>query len=533
MLKQRMTRIWLVAAALLLGLSQAVTAAPPADPHFLSGFVFWSNGSVAAGAKVAIFYYAKSCELNATSNPELQTDSTGFWGPANINDCAGSHTDGDVVRVNASLGGGFNELNHTIGTGSSDTHINLTLQFKPAFRLIREQSNETGDGSTMTVRLVVYNNGNSTMTATNVTVNDTHPTSWTVTDNGTGQNSTAGNITWSLGNISADKFTIITYKIRAPSAAGNHTFQGNVSWRFNYNLSDRSETLEGTGHRVGVRLDQPLYEFDLDLSTNLIDVNRTAGNDTNYSARWSITNIGTRDASAGSQATLARLVFNHSRWTIFNNTLACSACANVTNVTINSTHSALQANITSLAAGATANVDFTIRTSFSDIDETVNMSAAANNTSGQDIFFRARAIGCAIAVSANFSSVNWTVTTVAAQSNLPANQNNGSGPTNMSVAVNSTGCTADLYIRGDAPLTNEGGDTIPLANEKQNNSTTDNTVTGQPLTPLSTSFGLVASNLGTSARAFFKFFLDTSASQAAGNYTNNVTLKAVKAGTSP
>lgn len=107
--------------------------------------------------------------------------------------------------------------------------------------------------------------------------------------------------------------------------------------------------------------------------------------------------------------------------------------------------------------------------------------------------------------------------------------NNFEGPTDYYLNISATNTLVDLYVRADGDLFNLGGDSIGLGNETFTVSTTDRNVTIGSLYNMSTSYVLIGQDL-PSTEVYMKFYLDAPASQAAGNYINNLDFRAVRSG---
>jgi hypothetical protein len=132
-----------------------------------------------------------------------------------------------------------------------------------------------------------------------------------------------------------------------------------------------------------------------------------------------------------------------------------------------------------------------------------------------------------IALSTNLSSnLGWTISNTTGLEWIGHN-NNGTGPTGYYINISANQTTVNLTIKADAALTS-GGNTLALSyfNYSYNNS--DNTVPGinQSITTSAVSIG---NQLVNKSVTWLKFFLTVPTRQAAGNYTNTVTIAAVAA----
>jgi hypothetical protein len=130
-----------------------------------------------------------------------------------------------------------------------------------------------------------------------------------------------------------------------------------------------------------------------------------------------------------------------------------------------------------------------------------------------------------ISLSTNLSSnLGWKVSNTTGLEWLGHN-NNGTGPTGYYINISANQTTVNLTIKADAALTS-GGNSISLTyfNYSYNNS--DSTVPGinQSIT---TSAVTIGNELVNKSVTWLKFFLTVPTRQAAGNYTNTVTIAAV------
>ncbi len=129
--------------------------------------------------------------------------------------------------------------------------------------------------------------------------------------------------------------------------------------------------------------------------------------------------------------------------------------------------------------------------------------------------------------------INWSLSSLPAY-NQSADGNNGTGITEYWVNITSYGGTSDLYMKAESDLRTAGGDVLGIGNETYSNSTSNSSVPDSIKIPLTTDFSnhLIASNIGN-ATIYLKFFLNAPARQAAGNYNNSLSFRAVQNGESP
>lgn len=121
--------------------------------------------------------------------------------------------------------------------------------------------------------------------------------------------------------------------------------------------------------------------------------------------------------------------------------------------------------------------------------------------------------------------VVWTISQLPAIE-ASAEGNNGSGETTYVAYVNASGTNAAISISSDGGLTDPTGqDTIPAGNQMFSFSTTDSTVSGLPKISFTGSDQLIIPNFG-GGNIYFKFYLNVSAEQPAGNYSNNIQIMA-------
>lgn len=169
------------------------------------------------------------------------------------------------------------------------------------------------------------------------------------------------------------------------------------------------------------------------------------------------------------------------------------------------------------------------------ITDNATLQYNVSSTSWVNISLNLTPCSIAVGVSDNLSSgINWTISTLPV-TNQSADDNNGTGITGYYVNMSVTGtCTADVYIKADGNLSSNGNN-ITLANEKYRNNTTDSTVPGTNNISLDTTYAgnQIGSNLTDGEKIYLKFYLSVSGGQAAATYTNNVSIKGVKAGETP
>jgi hypothetical protein len=113
---------------------------------------------------------------------------------------------------------------------------------------------------------------------------------------------------------------------------------------------------------------------------------------------------------------------------------------------------------------------------------------------------------------------------------LNASGNNGTGASEYYLDISATNTDVDIYIRANSDLLTEALDVIGLGNETFAYNLTDESVPSPEMQNLSTNFTLVAGGLGDGDRISLKFWLDVSASQAPGEYSNILEFKAVRGG---
>lgn len=123
------------------------------------------------------------------------------------------------------------------------------------------------------------------------------------------------------------------------------------------------------------------------------------------------------------------------------------------------------------------------------------------------------------------NSIYWDVATIPS-TNLSAEGNNGAGATDYYVTITATGCTGDLQIKANAPLTS-GGSTIPIVNQMYSFDTSDNTVPSTTKTSLTDSYENVATGLSSST-VYLKYYLNVSTGQSAGVYNNTLGINLIE-----
>jgi len=130
----------------------------------------------------------------------------------------------------------------------------------------------------------------------------------------------------------------------------------------------------------------------------------------------------------------------------------------------------------------------------------------------------------AIALSTNLSTnLGWTVSNTTGLE-WKAHNNNGTGITGYHINVSANHTSVNLTIKADSALTS-GGNTIPLANFNYSYNNSDSTVPGFNKS-ITTTASVIGNELVNKSVTWLKFFLTVPTRQAAGNYTNTVTIAA-------
>ncbi|MBD3262800.1 hypothetical protein GF374_00280 [Candidatus Woesearchaeota archaeon] len=144
-------------------------------------------------------------------------------------------------------------------------------------------------------------------------------------------------------------------------------------------------------------------------------------------------------------------------------------------------------------------------------------------------------LAIAVSLSTKLSGgINWTINSLPSYNQF-ADGNNNSGITEYDIAISATGTNVDVYIKADDDLSTVGGDTIGIGNETYNYNLTNNLVPNSTNFKLTTNYAdnKIGDNLADGSYVYLKFYLNISASQPPGTYSNNVNVKAVPHGESP
>jgi len=129
-----------------------------------------------------------------------------------------------------------------------------------------------------------------------------------------------------------------------------------------------------------------------------------------------------------------------------------------------------------------------------------------------------------IALSPNLSrNLGWTVSNTTGLE-WKGHNNNGTGPSGYYINISANQTTVNLTIKASAALTS-GANTIPLANFNYSHNNSDRTVPGGNKS-ISTTATSIGNQLANKSVTWLKFFLTVPTRQAAGNYTNTVTIAA-------
>lgn len=510
--------------------------------HDMSGYVFYPNGTPANGVTVKLINKTVNASniLSGITGPPDYYD--GQW-YININTSAQCYNVGTVMSVNATTNPDtptdtwYNESTCTASASPPTACPNMTLQIAPKIQIIREQSNTSGLNSTMTVRLMVYNNGNATLTATDLSLVETFNSSWNVTDCGNcaGNNSTS--ITWNttqgLPNITADNYRIVSYTIYSNNTMWNYTFSANVTYNYTYNASVAiyNKTVNGTPWYATTNDSRAMFEFGLDLDTGASGINREIYNGTNYKARWSIKNIGNANASDMPDVTVARFTYNYSSGSAWNiSILDYTKCDNCTVKTFNGTHNMIECNITMLNISETANVTFNINTSLTNYDEVARSNATyTGNESIEDIFMRVRAlVGEFISITLSASTIDFGNLNPGA---VESQSTSGGFPLNVTVDA-ITNVNINLSLNG-TNFTYAANSFLVDNMTYDNNSDHagyTNTTLAYPNPPPYPDWINIDEALNPQNRSIY-FWINTPSTKEAGIYNSTVSIKAYQSGT--
>ena len=248
---------------------------------------------------------------------------------------------------------------------------NLTIYFIDPYpddvKLIQEITNSTSPGEIITVRLFVENS-NESSNITKVNLTDYFPSGWTVVDNGGGTNLT-NRIYWNFSYIYPDNMTTVYYKIKAPSTMGTYTFNADVEFEYPEGTGSVNESSD-----INVsRAERAFYEFEFDVYSKDAGINRTMANDTTYTAKWTITNVGDTDASLMPDLSQFWLIYNTTEFNVTETPSCPSAttdynCTMCELISINATHNATHCNFSEFKAGASASIILKIRSTIIGLD---------------------------------------------------------------------------------------------------------------------------------------------------------------------
>ncbi|MBT4114352.1 hypothetical protein HOD83_03605 [Candidatus Woesearchaeota archaeon] len=117
----------------------------------------------------------------------------------------------------------------------------------------------------------------------------------------------------------------------------------------------------------------------------------------------------------------------------------------------------------------------------------------------------------------------------------PADGNNLTGITNYTLNISeANGTKVNIFLAANDSL-KSGADTLDLTKEKLANSTSDDTVPSEDNRSLTTTYSdnKVGDSLISGSSVYMKFFITIPTYQATGEYTNNITFKALMAGVNP
>ena len=148
-------------------------------------------------------------------------------------------------------------------------------------------------------------------------------------------------------------------------------------------------------------------------------------------------------------------------------------------------------------------------------------------------FSIANSAAISILLSENLTiGVKWNVISLPVD-DLDAMGNNLNASTSYLINISAINTLVDLYMKSDGDLVNDWSDVIGLGNETYTFNSSDSTLVGANKITMTTNYSLIGSSMGDNSVVFLKFYLDAPSSQAAGVYTNNLSIKAVRAGQAP
>ena len=181
--------------------------------------------------------------------------------------------------------------------------------------------------------------------------------------------------------------------------------------------------------------------------------------------------------------------------------------------------------------------NYTINTTNGTINESHQLNVSAEVVNGiilDQIVIQAKSVAATLSINLS-SGIYFNISSLPAV-NASATGNRGLVETLYNITIDATGTTADLYVKGDTNLTEEGGlYKILLFNEKVSYNISDPTVPSGNKSSLTANFSNnpIGTNLGDGTVVYLKFFLNVSGQQEAGIYKNNLTFKVVSYGSIP
>jgi hypothetical protein len=127
-------------------------------------------------------------------------------------------------------GFGENMTNGSFGGASVDV-TNHTI---PGFNILREQTDGMGTNRETTVDLVFwYEESSTNNTIYNISIRENLPDGWNVTMSPPNSTFVNNSLIVGISNLSANSYSIISYKIRAPAVEGEDAFNTDLIYYFN------------------------------------------------------------------------------------------------------------------------------------------------------------------------------------------------------------------------------------------------------------------------------------------------------------
>jgi len=355
------------------------------DPVSASGFLNYTinvtaNGNgTAYNATVTEVYPAQVIFLSAQPSPASGNATfiagnltAGSLFQINISVLVHNGTEGLTI-VNTANVSFQNETSQVLVNRSATQSTTVRLE-TPAVNIYREQPDGAGTSQIINVRFVVWNNDTSTVNISAATLVDDYPGGWQVTGLPTEFNVTnnGNNVTFHLGSILTDGVVTVNYSLRANDSTRIDAFSARMNFTFS---GANTSTTAPDNFSIQVNGTKAFFDAELDVHTTLQDINRTIFNNTQFNARITLKNTGGLSITPSIGPVQYLWYFNRTLWNV-----SSPSCAGgyIQNFTTTTNLSAINCTFATFPTNMTANITFTINTTYTNAEEQTTSNTTAD-----------------------------------------------------------------------------------------------------------------------------------------------------------